>query len=68
MGREVEVSNFPEGNELRSAEDLKDCQEDSEGISHFQLGNDKRSLRDLKTAGGQQKNFKDCQEGKQKSY
>jgi hypothetical protein len=28
--------------ELRSAEDLTDCHEDSQGISHCQLGNDQR--------------------------
>jgi hypothetical protein len=33
--------------ELGSAEDLRDYQEDIQGISHCQLGNDMRSLRDL---------------------
>jgi hypothetical protein len=39
--------------EMGSVEDLKDCQEDNQGISHCQLGNGMRSLRDLE----------DCQEG-----
>jgi hypothetical protein len=39
-GREEEIPDCQEGNELRSAEDLMDCQEDSEGISHCQLGNE----------------------------
>jgi hypothetical protein len=33
-GREVEILDFQEGNYLRSAEDLIDCQEDIQGISH----------------------------------
>jgi hypothetical protein len=52
-GREEEIPDGQEGNELRSAEDLTDCHEDSQGISIFQLGNDQRSERDLI----------DCQEG-----
>jgi hypothetical protein len=43
-GREVEIPDCQEGNELRSVEDLTDCQEDSQGISHCQLGNERRSL------------------------
>jgi hypothetical protein len=52
-GREEEIPDCQEGNELRSAEDLTDCHEDSQGVSICQLGNDQRSLRDLE----------DCQEG-----
>jgi hypothetical protein len=47
-GREEEIPDCHEGNELRSFEDLEDCQEDSEGISHCQSGDDQRSLQDLK--------------------
>jgi hypothetical protein len=47
VGREEEILDCQEGNELRPAEDLIDCHEDSQGISICQLGNDQRSLRDL---------------------
>jgi hypothetical protein len=46
-GREEEILDCHEGNELRSVEDLMDCEEDSQRISHCQLGNEHRSLRDL---------------------
>jgi hypothetical protein len=38
---------------MRSAEDLKDCREDSQKTLHCQLGNERRSDEDLE----------DCQEG-----
>jgi hypothetical protein len=53
LGRKEKIPVCQEGNELGSVEDLKDCREDSQGISHCQLGNDQRSLRGLE----------DCQEG-----
>jgi hypothetical protein len=46
-GREEEIPVFQEGNEMRSLRDLRDCHEESHGISHCQLGNERRSLRDL---------------------
>jgi hypothetical protein len=52
-GREEEIPDCQEGTELRSAEDLTECHENSQETLHFQLGNDKRSLR----------NLEDCQEG-----
>jgi hypothetical protein len=43
----VEIPVFHKGNELRSAEDIMDCQEDSEKTLHCQLGNERRSDEDL---------------------
>jgi hypothetical protein len=40
LGRKEEIPICHDGNELGSVEDLKDCREDSQGISHCQLGND----------------------------
>jgi hypothetical protein len=48
---------------MRSVEDLKDCQKDSEGISHFQLGNDQRSLWDLEYYQEGSGSIEDCQGG-----
>jgi hypothetical protein len=42
LGRKEEIPVCQEGNELGSVEDLKDCREDSQGISNCQLGNDQR--------------------------
>jgi hypothetical protein len=44
LGRKEEILVCQEGNELGSVEDLKDCREDSQGISNGQLGVDQRSL------------------------
>jgi hypothetical protein len=63
-GREEEIPVFQEGNELRSAEDLTDCQEDSQGISHCQLGNERRSLRDLEDCQEGSGSILDCQVGR----
>jgi hypothetical protein len=60
-GRAEEIPDCQEGNRIEISEDLKDCHEDSEGISHCQLGNDQRSLRGRKARrlpGGQRKHFK----------
>jgi hypothetical protein len=50
----IEISNFQEGNEMRSLWDLMDCQEENREISCCQKGNKLRSLRGLI----------DCQEGR----
>jgi hypothetical protein len=47
LGSAGDLKNCQVGKELRSAEDLRDCHEDNQGISHCQLGNDMRSLQDL---------------------
>ena len=49
---------------MRSLRDLRDCQEDSEGISHCQLGNEMRSLWDLKDCQEGSEGFLDCQVGR----
>jgi hypothetical protein len=50
--------------ELRSLRDLRDCQEDSQGISHCQLGNEMRSLRDLEDCQEGSGSISDCQVGR----
>jgi hypothetical protein len=52
------------GKELRSLRDLRDCQEDSQGISHCQLGNEMRSLRDLEDCQEGSGSISDCQVGR----
>jgi hypothetical protein len=52
------------GNELRSLRDLRDCHEDSQGISHCQLGNEMRSLRDLEDCQEGSGSISDCQVGR----
>jgi hypothetical protein len=64
LGRKEEIPNCQEGNRLRSAGDLKDCHEDSEGILHCQLGNDHRSLWDLKNCQEDSRSMSNCQVGK----
>jgi hypothetical protein len=51
----MKLSNFQVGNEMRSMEDLIDCQEGSDEISNFQVGNEMRV------------DLIDCQEGRVKS-
>jgi hypothetical protein len=53
--------------ELRSAEDIIDCQEDSQGTSNFQLGNEMRSLWDLEDCQEGSGSISNCQEGRDKN-
>jgi hypothetical protein len=55
------------GTEMRSFEDLMDCQEDNEEFLHCQLGNDERSLRDLKDCHEGSGSILDCQVGRDKN-
>ena len=48
---------------MGSVEDLKDCHEDSQGISNGQLGVDQRSLRGLEDYHEGSESIEDCQEG-----
>jgi hypothetical protein len=63
LGRKEEIPVCQEGNELGSVEDLKDCREDSQGISNGQLGVDQRSLRGLEDCHEGSESIEDCQEG-----
>jgi hypothetical protein len=63
LGRKEEIPVCQEGNELGSVEDLKDCREDSQGISNGQLGVDQRSLRGLEDCQEGSESIEDCQEG-----
>jgi hypothetical protein len=62
--REEEILDFQEGNELRSAEDLMDYQEDSEEIVHCQPRNDGRSDEDLEDCQEGSRSVSNCQVGK----
>jgi len=63
-GREIEIPDCQESNRLRSAEDLKDYHEDSQGNSHCQLGNEKRLYEDLEDCQEGNRSIEDCQEGR----
>jgi hypothetical protein len=63
LGRKEEILACQEGNELGSIEDLKDCREDSQGISNGQLHVDQRSLRGLEDCQEGSESIEDCQEG-----
>jgi hypothetical protein len=65
LGRKEEIPACQEGNELGSVEDLKDCREDSQGISNGQLGVDQRSLRGLEDCQEGSESIEDCQEGRE---
>jgi hypothetical protein len=49
--------------DMRLAEDLKDCQEDNIGIPNCQEGNEMRSLRDLTDGQEDNEGISHCQEG-----
>jgi hypothetical protein len=63
LGRKEEIPVCQEDNELGSIEDLKDCREDSQGISNGQLGMDQRSRRGLEDCQEGSESIEDCQEG-----
>jgi hypothetical protein len=75
-GKKEEIPNYQmgKGTDMRSTEDLMDCQEDSEEVSHCQLGNEQRllwNLEDCQEGSGSvsncqegSKSIKDCQEGR----
>jgi hypothetical protein len=49
--------------ELRSLEDLRDCQDGRTKISNYQVGNEMRSLRDLIDCQEDSREISCCQEG-----
>jgi hypothetical protein len=49
---------------MRSAEDLKDCREDSQKTLHCQLGNERRSGEDLEDCQEGSGSVLNCQEGR----
>jgi hypothetical protein len=65
LGRKEEIPACQLGNELGSIEDLKNCREDSQGISNGQLRVDQRSLRGLGDCQEGSERIEDCQEGRE---
>jgi hypothetical protein len=55
--------NLIDEDELRSVEDLKDCQERKIEVPNFQEGNEMRSLRDLIDCHEESEGISHCQEG-----
>jgi hypothetical protein len=55
--------NLSDEDELRSLEDLRDCQEGRTEISNCQVGNEMRSLRDLIDCQEDSREISCCQEG-----
>jgi hypothetical protein len=55
--------NLSDEDELRSLEDLRDCQEGRTKISNCQVGNEMRSLRDLIDCQEDSREISCCQEG-----
>jgi hypothetical protein len=68
LGRKEEIPVSQEGNRLRSVEGLKDCREDSQGISNCQLGKETemRSAEDLMDCQEDNEETLHCQLGNER--